>query len=74
MQMISWNLIGWRSIGAAALLTLAAACGQPNATPVGEEPTVSDENGEASERGESGEGGESGESGASGEGGNSGPG
>lgn len=72
--MISWTLIGWRSVGAAALLTLAA-CGQPVATPAGEDSSVSDDSGERGEGGENrsddgGEGGESGESGESGEGGN----
>jgi hypothetical protein len=78
--MISWKLIGWRSVGAAALLTLAA-CSQPTATNTDRSgtTTVSDDHGEGGERsddgaGERGEGGESGESGESGEGGNSGPG
>lgn len=71
--MISWKLNKWRSLGAAAVLTLAA-CGQPVATNGDDdESTVSGERGEGGDD-SGGEGGESGESGESGEGGNSGPG
>jgi hypothetical protein len=76
--MIALRLKRWRTLGAAAVIGLAA-CGQPAAT--GEDDdntnaTISDDSGEGGEGGESGEsGGEGGESGGEGgESGNSGPG